>query len=121
MLSGFKFAFLWTDILLYILVTTIILFILWARRYEHLRSPWRNVFHHKLAMVAFVILFAYIIVGLLDSIHIRKVLTREGNQQIFYSSKVESVLDILLSPLGQEDEMTYSAPFSLYLYSEKIG
>lgn len=119
MLSEFKFAFLWTDILFYILLITTIFFILWARHYEHLRAPWRNVFNSKLAMVAFVILLAYIVIGLLDSIHIRKALPREENQQIFYSGKVESVLDILVSPLGQEDEMTYSAPFSLHLYNEQ--
>jgi len=106
-----KFEILPTDALLYVLIVGILIFIIGTLRNKELRRPWRFVGQRKLAMIAFVVLLGFVIIGLLDSIH-------------YYSvnnpTEIKSVLDALLSPLGQHHEKTYSAPFSSHLYSKEV-
>ena len=60
---------LWTDILIWLLVAISVLFAWYTVKHEHLRAPWRRVAHSRTAMSALVILAAYILVGLIDSVH----------------------------------------------------
>lgn len=115
----FKLVILPTDALIYLLVIAIIFFIFWSRKYEHLRAPWRQVFHSRVGMVAMVILLTYVVIGLLDSIHFRPILaTQQNYHATYYSIQVKSVLDVALGKLGEEDEESYSAPFATHLYSQ---
>ncbi len=85
-----------SDYLLYGILILLALAVIWSRRYPHWREPWQNVFRNKLGACAAVILFFYVLIGLIDSIH-------------FQSA---SLLDLLLKPLGNSTEITYAAPFS---------
>jgi peptide/nickel transport system permease protein len=110
----------WTDGLIYLLLAMTLSFAWYARRREHLRSPWRRVWRSRVAMCALVILLAYVVIGLLDSIHYRPALQEDaaaGNAH--YSNEVISVFDRLVSGLREDTEKTYSAPFALYLYSKE--
>lgn len=106
-----EMVFLPTDILLYLLLLAVIAFFIWSRRYEHLRGPWRQVLRSRLGMASLVILLAYIAVGLLDSIHF----TSSQNR-----GEVISLFDKIVSPLGEQREQTYSAPFASHLYSKAV-
>lgn len=118
---NFKFDILPTDALLYLLVIGIIIFIFYTRRYEHLRAPWRHVLHSKIGMISLVILMTYVIIGLLDSIHFRMALpNQENNQKIYYTTEVNSLLDVMLGKLSEENEESYSAPFSTHLYTKSL-
>ena len=46
----FQLVFLWTDILIYVLLAAVTGFGLYAARHEHLRAPWRQVARRPLAM-----------------------------------------------------------------------
>jgi peptide/nickel transport system permease protein len=73
-----------------------------------------------MAMASLVVLAAYTITGLLDSLHFRKALpVQEGQQEVQYSGEVLSVLDELLGPMRTQDEKTYSAPFATHLYTRE--
>lgn len=111
-------AMLITDWLIWGLFIGGVLSFFIMRRQPHLREPWRQVVHKKLGMIALVILIFYSAIGLLDSIHLRVIKTKVNGQQS--SSQVKSLFDILISPLGQEDEKTYSAPFATHLYTQSI-
>jgi peptide/nickel transport system permease protein len=116
-----KPVILWTDALIFLLVFAIGAYYLRVRRYEHLRAPWRQVAKRRLGMSALVVLSCFVLVGLLDSVHIRRVLPNNDNTDKFnYSTQVESLLDVLISPLGAEIEKTYSSPFAAYLYTKSI-
>src|SRR5579871_1877891 len=106
-----RLVFLPTDILIYILVAAIGFYIYWTIKHEHLRAPWRQVIKRRVGMSALVVLIAYVIVGLLDSVHFQIALQNQNDQKTYYSVEVKSLLDILVSPLGQQDEESYSAPF----------
>jgi peptide/nickel transport system permease protein len=115
-----KPVILWTDALIFLLVTVVIVFIVYARGKPHLRAPWTHVLRSRIAASSLVILLAFIATGLLDSLHFRLPLADNGNgKQTHYAVEVLSVLDLLVGPLRTRVEKTYSAPFSTHLFTRE--
>ena len=111
----------YTDILLFSLAFLVIGFAISASRKEHLRAPWREVSRSGVAMSASVVLFLYLTVGLLDSVHFRPQLTNgDDTEDVRYSTEVLSVFDWLFADLRKRSEKTYSAPFAIHLYSKEV-
>lgn len=100
-----------TDALIFFLVACVIIFAVYARRHEHLRAPWRQIVRRPIAMSAFIVLSVYIILGLMDSIHLKEVTESEDRT---YQEEIVSVLDKLLGPVRNQVEKTYSAPFAIH-------
>lgn len=117
---GFQPIILWTDALLYLLVIVAVGLILVIRRHEYLRAPWRLVAHRRLAMMSLVILLLFIGIGLLDSIHFRLAKNTHSSGQTFYSTQVLSLLDVMMDPIGQVNERSYSEPFAVHAYSKSF-
>lgn len=107
-------VFLWTDALFYLLVLAAVAFVFYARRHKHLRDPWGRVFRSPVGMAASIVLSAFVIVALLDSIHYRPVVSK--GQGTRYAAEPISVLDDLLTPLRVHNEKTYSAPLAVHSY-----
>ncbi|MCP4697752.1 MAG: ABC transporter permease [Gammaproteobacteria bacterium] len=105
-----------TDALVWLLAAVIIFFTLYTRRKPHLLDLWRRVGRKRLAMGALVVLLAYVSVGLLDSIHFRPALEDVKGGNVHYSVEVLSLLDVLIQPVKDAEEKTYSAPFAVHLY-----
>ena len=71
-------------------------------------------------MSSAVILFFFITIGLLDSMHFHpKIETNKSSQKI-YSNEILSVLDVFLSDLRLKNEKTYSAPLASYSFSKEL-
>lgn len=120
-LAPVKPVLLWTDALIYLLIATLVGFFTYVRSKEHLLSPWRHVVRRPLAMIALVVLSAYVFVGLLDSVHFRKALTpQEQSKEVHYSVEVLSVLDVLFAPIRSRVEKSYSAPLATHLYTKDM-
>ncbi|KPJ94217.1 MAG: peptide ABC transporter permease [Gammaproteobacteria bacterium SG8_11] len=118
--TNVRIAVLWSDALIYLLVLAIAAFAIEATHKEHLRAPWRHVARRPLAMSALVVLLLYVVVGLLDSVHFRQALEpQEGQTEIHYSGEELSLLDVILTPLREQQEKTYSAPFATHLYMKE--
>jgi peptide/nickel transport system permease protein len=112
---------LWTDALVFLLLGVVLLFAWYARRREHLAAPWREVVRSPIAAASLVILSAYALVGVLDSVHFRKALpVQAGQSGTQFSGEVLSVLDVLLGPVRTRVETTYSAPFATHLYAREF-
>ena len=108
---------LWTDALVFLLIALGVAFGLRAARHEHLRAPWRRVVRSRIGAATLVILSAYALVALLDTVHFRLRLDQPApDAQFQYDPEVSSLLDLVLSPLRQGQEKTYSAPFATQLY-----
>jgi peptide/nickel transport system permease protein len=106
-----------SDWLIYFLLMVSVVMMLYIRKKPHWRDPLRQLLHRKLAMIALVILIFYTVIGLLDSIHFEVLRTNDHQYQITQS---ESLLDLMIYPLGQQEELTYSAPFATQLYNPAI-
>lgn len=120
--SGAKPVFLWTDILVYLLILSISLFAISSLDKEHLRDPWRQVVRHKMGMASLVVLFFYICIGLLDAVHFQLPQHNDkptNTHEKIYEAEVLSVLDILLTPIRVHYEKTYSAPFATHLFTKE--
>jgi len=111
---------LWTDALIYLLLSLAIGFGLYARKHEHLRAPWRQVGRSRVGMACSVVLAAYATIGLLDSMHFRpSIESPEGDHNSAYSGEILSVFDWLVTALRERQEKTYSAPFATRLYAKE--
>ncbi|MDT8311438.1 MAG: ABC transporter permease [Methylophaga sp.] len=114
-------VFLWTDILIFILLAVITAGVIYIRRQPHLRAPWQQVFSRKRGVIATLILLVYVGIGLLDSVHFRSVLPQQNaEKEVFYANQVQSLFDVLVKPLKTQVEKTYSAPFATRLFSREM-
>lgn len=111
-----RFVMLWSDLffwLLFVLSGTLFL-----RAY--IKKPLFSENMHRLlgrpvAVFCLTVLFFFCLIALIDSIHFRLSLPATDNQtETIYQIEPISALDWLLSPLGDQKETTYSAPFSIY-------
>ncbi len=113
-------VFLWTDVLLWLLVAVGIAYGVHCRRRPHLAAPWGRVFQSRAAMVSIVVLACFLAIGLADSLHFRQALEDKGGKGSGgHSSQVLSVLDLALTHLRTRPEKTYSAPLATRLHQKE--
>ena len=111
---------LWTDALVFLLIACGIGSGFYIGRREYLLASWRRVGESRAGMAALTVLTAFILIGLLDSLHYRPRLEAVAGQPANgYSSEVRSALDALLLPLRSGTEKTYSAPLATHLYARE--
>lgn len=115
----FQLEFLWTDILIYLLLVSVLVFTFYTVRHEHLRVPWRQVARRPMAMASLVVLSLYVFVGLADSVHYRPLLDTANQGERVYSNEVLSLLDKFATPLRVRVEKTYSAPFAVQAFTKE--
>ncbi|MCX4188074.1 ABC transporter permease [Methylophaga sp. OBS4] len=113
-------VFLWTDILIYLLLAVVAAAAVFVKNRPHLSAPWKTVIQRKRGMISIMILFCYVTIGLLDSIHFRLALEPDSQQRQHYATEVISVFDLLTDSLRQQVEKTYSAPLSTHLFVKEI-
>lgn len=114
----FRFELLWSDALVWLLVLAVIGFAAYTRNHPHLRAPWARVARSASGMAAATVLAAFVLVGLLDSVHYRAALPPQGGKTA-YATEVRSLLDRVLEPLRLTREKTYSAPLATHLYAKE--
>lgn len=112
-------VFLVTDVLLYLLVVLVSLYVFHARRKVHLAEQWRQLANSSAAMMSGAILLVYLVIGLADSIHFRPLLKQAELEVPTYSTEIISVLDVALNALRNSDETTYSSPFATHSFSKE--
>jgi peptide/nickel transport system permease protein len=111
---------LWTDGLVFVLLACVLALVWFIRRQEHLRAPWRLVAQRPMAMGAALVLGAFVVIGLLDSLHYRERLADSAADTPQYSVEVLSAFDALVGRLRTQQEKTYSAPLAMQLYAKEF-
>ena len=109
-----ELTFLWTDILIFILVAVVSLFIHSARKRAHLSRPWKVVFSNKVGISTLIILLLYVVIGLMDSVHYKPDTSTDQSE-----TEMLSLLDYALTDLRKRQEKTYSSPLATHLYSKE--
>lgn len=116
---NFMPVILWSDALVFLLLTAGISSAWHVRRHEHLMLPWRRVASNATAMVSLLVLSIFLLVGLLDTLHYRMALPEKNAGETVYSPEVLSAFDKLVTPLRRDTEKTYSAPLAIILYAKE--
>ncbi|MBL8397634.1 MAG: ABC transporter permease [Candidatus Accumulibacter sp.] len=117
---------LWSDLLLWSLVLVSLVLGLLSRRNPLLRGAWRRVGASRAGMASATVLLAYLLIGLLDSLHYRPRLPETAAQtaaadepRAAYAVDVHSLLDRLLWSLRTRNEKTYSEPLATRAYAKE--
>ncbi|MBM4181874.1 MAG: ABC transporter permease [Betaproteobacteria bacterium] len=116
---SFKPVLLWSDALILLLLAVVAAGVWLLRHNETFRAPLRQVLASRMGSATALILAVYVGIGLLDSLHYVERLPDEPGKAAQYSGEVKSALDKLLSPLRENVEKTYSAPFATHLYAKE--
>jgi peptide/nickel transport system permease protein len=130
---------LWTDFLVFVLLGASIYYFSRMRYDRNLARNWKRAFTNPAGMASAVVLGAFIIIGLLDSLHFRPKLdgvmptpaaakddkaapkkdqkgdaAKEAKPVVLsqYAPVVYSVLDVITRPINLEGERTYSEPLA---------
>lgn len=106
---------LWTDALVFLLVAIAGVSIVLGRKNKNIREHWRKVCQHPSRMIAMVVVLVFAAIGILDSMHFMP--QRVSNSD---RASVQSVLDVILRPISQEMEASYSAPFATHLFDKDM-
>ncbi len=118
--GSFLPVLLWTDTLVFLLVAVLCVFAWSCSRNENLRQGWRRVAGNGIGMGSAVVLALFVGIGLLDSLHFRPALDKPGEGgKAAYSVDVLSVLDLLVAPLRERREKTYSAPLAAVSFQKE--
>jgi peptide/nickel transport system permease protein len=112
-----KVVILWSDVVVLATLVLIVLYGFRIRGSANLRATWLKVLRDRAAICSAVVLVLFFAVAVVDSLHFRRALAdapSAGAQQVrAYSSRTESVLDVLLSRLVDGRETSYSAPLAI--------
>jgi len=111
-----RFVLLWTDAVLYALLAALIAYVWHVRRDPNLRATWTKAFTDAPSMCSALVLAAFLVVTLLDSVHFRPALSRApgtpASAPVAYDTRTLSLLDTVLERLVQSRESSYSVPFA---------
>ena len=111
---------LWSDALIWLLVVAALVLAALSSRNPPLRAAWHRVGRSAPGMAAATVLLAFVLVGLLDSVHYRPRLeNRESTTPAAYAVEVLSLLDALATPLRTRHEKTYSEPLATHGYAKE--
>lgn len=123
---NFRIVFLYTDIAVWALIASALLFFFFARKREQYRIAWRQLRTKKLPLICFGILLIYAVIGILDSFHIQKKMRDESGNLVYsekgepiYETEIISLLDVALWDLKENAEKTYSAPFATHSFTKE--
>ncbi|MBU1666903.1 ABC transporter permease [bacterium] len=103
-------TFLWTDIMVWILVFALLAWGWILARSPQVQKQWHTVFKSSIAMASAIVLLFYLLFALLDSVHFKVV--KQG--------EMVSLLDMAFEHRIKETERTYSSPFAITEYAKAI-
>ena len=107
-----KIVVLWTDAVVLGLVLLLAVYVWRATRQPLLRARWHKVFSDAPALCSSLLLAVFMLFTVLDSLHFRRALPTAPGAAAAYDTRTQSVLDVLLQPLIDRREATYSAPLA---------
>lgn len=106
---------LWTDVSIWLLMASLVVYAVVVRRNRDLSASWGKVFRDPAALASSLVLVACLAVTLLDSVHFRSLLSPVAGAKSAapnYDTRTRSLLDVVLAGLVDSREATYSRPLA---------
>lgn len=104
-----KPVLLWTDLALWLMVAAGLAYAWRVRSQTHLRATWQRVLRDPVAASAGVVMALFLLVTLVDSVHVRRALETSDGATV-YDTRTLSALDLLLARQLAMREVSYSVP-----------
>ncbi|KQW42405.1 MULTISPECIES: ABC transporter permease [unclassified Roseateles] len=114
-----KLVLLWTDLALWLMVAAIAAYALRVRRQPHLRATWERVLRDPIAASAGVVMAAFLLVTMIDSVHLRRALPVAAGEAAVYDTRTLSTLDLLLERQIGMREVSYSLPLGTHGFNKE--
>ena len=113
-----KPVLLWTDLALWLMVAAGLLYGLRVRAQPHLRANWARVLRDPVAASAGVVMALFLVVTLVDSLHLRRALPSAEGATV-YDTRTVSALDLLLARQIEMREVSYSMPLGAHGFNKE--
>ena len=113
-----KIVILWTDAVVFLVFAASLLYAWKVVRTPHLAETWRKAFANPTGAGAATVLALFMLIGLIDSLHYRALLSTAPGNAPAYAPETKSLLDLLLAHQAEGRERSYSAPLA-YIAHEK--
>ena len=117
-----KIVLLWSDVVVLASLALVIAYGFRIRGSVNLRATWLKVLRDRAAICSAVVLLLFFVVAVVDSIHFRRALAASAgagaSQSQAYSTRTESLLDVLLSRQIEGRETSYSAPLATHGFTK---
>ena len=117
-----KTVVLWSDV---VVIATLVLLLIYGfrvRASSNLRATWMKVLRDPAAICSAVVLVLFFAVAVLDSLHFRRALIDApgagAQQRQAYSTRTESLLDVMLARQLAGRETSYSAPLAMRAFTK---
>ncbi len=112
-----KIVVLWSD---WVVLATLVLLVVYGLRIRGsgtLRATWLKVLRDRAAICSGVVLLLFFAIAVIDSVHFRRALadapSAGAQQRQAWSTRTESLLDVLLARQVAGRETSYSAPLAM--------
>ncbi|KQY88341.1 ABC transporter permease [Pelomonas sp. Root1444] len=113
-----KWVPLWTDLALWLMAAAVVAYAWRVRAQANLRATWRRVLRDPVAASAGVVMALFLLVTLVDSVHLRRALPATDGGDI-YDTRTLSVLDLLLERQAGMREVSYSVPLGTHGFNKE--
>jgi peptide/nickel transport system permease protein len=105
-----KPVLLWTDLALWLLAAALLGYAWRVKANANLRANWQRVLRDPVAASAGVVMALFLLLTLVDSIHLRRALPTTQGAAAVYDTRTLSALDLLLARQIDMREVSYSLP-----------
>lgn len=113
-----KPVLLWTDLALWLMAAAVLAYAWRVKRQPHLRGNWQRVLRDPVAACAGVVMGLFLLVTLVDSLHLRRALPSSGGETV-YDTRTVSLLDLLLARQIEMREVSYSLPLGSHGFNKE--
>ena len=119
-----KLVLLWTDVVLWAMFVLLLAYVWHVLTDRNLAATWSKVLRDAPALCAGVVLAAFALVTLVDSVHFRRALPpvpgAARDAPTFYATQTESLLDALLEGQVRGRESNYSEPLAYLGFNTEV-
>lgn len=114
-----KLVLLWTDLALWLMAAAVVAYALRVRAQANLRATWRRVLRDPIAASAGVVMALFLLVTLVDSVHLRHALPTAEGEAAVYDTRTLSLLDLALHRQIDMREVSYSLPLASHGFNKE--
>jgi peptide/nickel transport system permease protein len=114
-----KPVLLWTDLALWLMAAALLAYAWRVRSNANLRATWQRVLRDPVAASAGVVMALFLLLTLVDSVHLRRALPTAEGAVAIYDTRTLSLLDVILVRQIEMREVSYSLPLGTHGFNKE--